>query len=214
MISLLMAIMGQAKSYDFGGKVIDEKGQPMEFVNVVLLSLPDSSFIQGAVTDEQGVFKIVTDVNQGLFKVTCMGYQTLYVNAGQNLTIQMQVDTQLLSEVVVKGQLPKTHAKGDAMRTTVAGTILEKAGTVSDALGKIPSLETERGGSVKVLGRGDAEVYINGRRVQDMNELARLRSDQILHVDVVQNPGARYAASTKAVVRITLKKAQGDGFSF
>ncbi|MBR4706043.1 MAG: outer membrane beta-barrel protein, partial [Paludibacteraceae bacterium] len=128
--------------------------------------------------------------------------------------IQMKEDTQLLSEVVVKGQLPKTHAKGDAMRTTVAGTILEKAGTVSDALGKIPSIETERGGSVTVLGRGDAEVYINGRKVQDLNELSRLRSDQIQHVDVVQNPGARYKASTKAVVRITLKKAQGEGFSF
>ena len=65
-----------------------------------------------------------------------------------------------------------------------------------------------------VLGRGDAEVYINGRKVQDLNELSRLRSDQIQHVDVVQNPGARYKASTKAVVRITLKKAQGEGFSF
>jgi hypothetical protein len=31
---------------------------------------------------------------------------------------------------------------------------------------------------------------------------------------VVQNPGARYAASVKAVVRITLKKAQGEGLSF
>ena len=50
--------------------------------------------------------------------------------------------------------------------------------------------------------------------MQDVKELSRLRSDQIQHVDVVQNPGARYAASTKAVVRITLKKAQGDGFSF
>ena len=100
--------------------------------------------------------------------------------------------------------MPKTHVKGDAMRTTVAGTILEKAGTVSDALSKIPSLEAERDGGVKVLGRGDAEVYINGRRVQDMKELSRLRSDQIQYVDVVQNPGARYKASTKAVVRITL----------
>ena len=113
--------------------------------------------------------------------------------------------TTQLSGVVVKGRLPKTRAKGDAMRTTVSGTILEKAGTVSDALAKIPSLETERGGSVNVLGRGEAEVYINGRKVQDMNELSRLRSVQILLVDVVQNPGARYAASTKAVVRITLK---------
>ena len=218
-ITALMALMmitmtAQAKTQDWGGRVIDEKGEPMPYVNVVLLSLPDSAFVQGAMTDMDGVFKIVTDVNDGLFKVTSVGYQTLYINAGQNLTIQMKEDTQLLSEVVVKGQLPKTHVKGDAMRTTVAGTILEKAGTINDALSKIPSLEAERDGGVKVLGRGDAEVYINGRRVQDMKELSRLRSDQIQHVDVVQNPGARYAASVKAVVRITLKKAQGEGLSF
>ncbi len=122
--------------------------------------------------------------------------------------------TQQLNGVVIKGRLPKTRVKGDAMRTKVAGSILEKAGTLSDALSKIPSLEAERDGGVKVMGRGEAEIYINGRRVQDVGELSRLRSDQILHVDVVQNPGARYAASTKAVVRITLKKAQGEGISF
>ena len=214
MAAMMMTMTMTAKTQDWGGRVIDEKGEPMPYVNVVLLSLPDSAFVQGAMTDMDGVFKIVTDVNKGLFKVTSVGYQTLYINAGEGLTIQMKEDTQLLSEVVVKGQLPKTHVKGDAMRTTVAGTILEKAGTISDALSKIPSLEAERDGGVKVLGRGDAEVYINGRRVQDMKELSRLRSDQIQHVDVVQNPGARYAASTKAVVRITLKKAQGEGLSF
>ena len=214
MAAMMMTLTISAKTQDWGGRVIDEKGEPMPYVNVVLLSLPDSAFVQGAMTDMDGVFKIVTDVNAGLFKVTSVGYQTLYINAGEGLTIQMKEDTQLLSEVVVKGQLPKTQVKGDAMRTTVAGTILEKAGTVSDALSKIPSLEAEREGGVKVLGRGDAEVYINGRRVQDMKELSRLRSDQIQYVDVVQNPGARYAASVKAVVRITLKKAQGDGFSF
>ena len=214
MAAIMMTVMTFAKTQDFGGRVIDEKGEPMPFVNVVLLSLPDSAFVQGGMTDEQGMFKIVTDVNDGLFKVTSVGYQTLYIKAGQDLTIQMKEDTQLLNEVVVKGQLPKTHVKGDAMRTTVSGTILEKAGTVSDALGKIPSLEAERDGAVKVLGRGEAEVYINGRKVQDVKELSRLRSDQIQHVDVVQNPGARYAASVKAVVRITLKKAQGEGFSF
>ena len=214
MAMMMMTTTAFGKTQDWGGRVIDEKGEPMPFVNVVLLSLPDSAFVQGAMTDEQGVFKIVTDVNNGLFKVTSIGYKTIFMKAGQDLTIQMQEDTQLLQEVVVKGQLPKTHVKGDAMRTTVAGTILEKAGTVSDALKRIPSLEADRNGAVKVLGRGDAEVYINGRRVQDLSELSRLRSEQIQYVDVVQNPGARYAASTKAVVRITLKKAQGEGISF
>ena len=211
---MMITLTASSKTQDWGGKVVDEKGEPMPFVNVVLLSLPDSAFVQGGMTDEQGMFKIVTDVNEGLFKVTSVGYETLYIKAGQDLTIQMKEDTQLLKEVVVKGQLPKTHVKGDAMRTTVAGTILEKAGTVSDALKRIPSLEADRDGKVSVLGRGAAEVYINGRRVQDPSELSRLRSEQIQHVDVVQNPGARYAASTKAVVRITLKKAQGEGISF
>ena len=213
-VAWMMVVAASAKTQDYSGKVIDQKGEPVAFVNVVLLSLPDSAFVQGAVSDEQGAFHIVTNVGDGLLKLSCVGYETLFVKAANDLTITMKEDAQMLGEVVVKSQLPKTLVKGDAMRTTVAGTILEKAGTVNDALSKIPSLEAERDGAVKVLGRGDAEVYINGRRVQDNSELSRLRSDQIQHVDVVQNPGARYAASTKAVVRITLKKAQGEGFSF
>ena len=213
-VAWMMVVAASAKTQDYSGKVIDQKGEPVAFVNVVLLSLPDSAFVQGAVSDEQGAFHIVTNASDGLLKLSCVGYETLFVKAANDLTITMKEDAQMLGEVVVKSQLPKTLVKGDAMRTTVAGTILEKAGTVNDALSKIPSLEAERDGGVKVLGRGDAEVYINGRRVQDNSELSRLRSDQIQHVDVVQNPGARYAASTKAVVRITLKKAQGEGFSF
>lgn len=212
--AMMMAITSAAKTLDISGKVIDENGEPMPYVNVVLLSLPDSAFVQGAVTDEQGLFRIVTDKNDGLLKLSYIGYETQYVKAANGLTIQMKEDTHMLGEVVIKSHLPKTFVKGDAMRTNVEGTILEKAGTVADALARVPSLEAERDGGVKVLGRGDAEVYINGRRVLDMKELSRLRSDQIQYVEVVQNPGARYAASTKAVVRIQLKKAQGEGFSF
>ena len=214
--AVMVSLSAWTKKQDVGGVVTDENGLPLPFVNVVLLSLPDSAFVQGAVTDEQGVFNIVTKQSEGLLKLSSIGYETLYIpyQAADRLTIRMREDATVLGEVVVKGDLPKTYAKGDAMRTTVAGSILEKAGTVSDALAKIPSLEAERDGAVKVLGRGDAEVYINGRRVLDLKELSRLRSEQMQHVDVVQNPGARYAASTRAVVRITLKKAQGEGLSF
>ena len=162
----------------------------------------------------EGHFRIATLKNDGLLKVSSIGYETQYLNPIDGLIITMNEASMMLGEVVIKSQLPKTRVKGEAMRTTVEGTILEKAGTVADALARVPSLEAERDGAVKVLGRGEAEVYINGRKVQDISELSRLRSDQIQHIDVIQNPGARYAASTKAVVRIQLKKAQGDGFGF
>lgn len=215
-IIMMIALSAGAKAPDVSGKVVDENGAPMPYVNVVMLSMPDSTYVQGGITDEQGTFKLTALQNGGLVKISYIGYQTLYINSSvvDLGTITLLPEATLLGEVVVVSKLPKTRVKGDAMRTTIEGTILEKAGTVADALARVPSLEAERDGGVKVLGRGDAEVYINGRKVPDMSELSRLRSDQIEHVDVIQNPGARYAASTKAVVRIQLKKAQGEGFSF
>ena len=70
MAAIMMTMMSFAKTQDFGGRVLDEKGEPIPYVNVVLLSLPDSAFVQGAMTDEQGMFNIVTDIKQGMFKVT------------------------------------------------------------------------------------------------------------------------------------------------
>ena len=48
----MITMMSFAKTKDVSGRVIDEQGQALPFVNVVLMSLPDSTFIQGAVTDE------------------------------------------------------------------------------------------------------------------------------------------------------------------
>ncbi|WP_407401029.1 outer membrane beta-barrel protein [Sodaliphilus sp.] len=147
----------------------------------------------------------------------------LLVLAQENVQMTDSLDMELdsimkhweitLDEVVVKSTLPKTQIKGDALRTTVAGSVLEKSGSTTDLLAKLPMLKAGKGEGVEVIGRGAAEVYINGRKVMDMNELDRLRSDQIQSVDIVQNPGARYSASTKAVVRIQLKKQQGEGIS-
>lgn len=79
-IALFMSMAAQAKTQDIGGKVIDENGQPLPYVNVVLLSLPDSAFVQGAMTDEQGMFNIVTNQSQGVLKLSSIGYETVFLD--------------------------------------------------------------------------------------------------------------------------------------
>ena len=199
----------------YSGKVTDEKNRPLPYANVVLLSLPDSAFVTGTVSDESGAFTLRGEKPKLLLRVSSIGYATIYNKVEkQDLgTIQLLPDAQLLGEVVVKGDLPKVQLKGDAQVTNVTGTILEKAGTGNDLLSKLPGVSAEEG-TVNVFGSGTAEIYINGRKIRNASELDQLSSDNVKRVEVVRNPGARYDATVKAVVRIYTKKAQGEGFGF
>ena len=202
-------------SQDIKGKIVDEKGEPLAFANVVLLNRQDSAFVKGVVSGEDGHFAINSACNNGIIKVTSVGYKTAWKDCtGENAgMIKMVADSKMLGEVVVKSSLPKTILKNGGMTTTVAGSVLEKAGTMEHLLDRIPNVSAQNG-NIKVFGRGEPIIYINGRQMRDRSELDRLSSDNIKSVEVIANPGARYAASTKAVIRITTKKIRGDGFGF
>ena len=44
------------------GKLTDEKNNAIDFANVAVLKLADSSFVAGAMTDGEGRFSILTPV--------------------------------------------------------------------------------------------------------------------------------------------------------
>ena len=55
-----------------------------------------------------------------------------------------------------------------------------------------------KGDGLEVIGRGAPAYYVNGRRIQDMDELKRLMSDEVSQVEVIMNPGAMYDATVIA----------------
>ena len=213
LIGCFLMMAACVKAQNISGQLVDEQHKPLPYANIVLLKA-DSTFVNGTITDEKGGFCISKDEKGKLLRISSVGYLTLYKEVNENLgTIQMKPDAQLLGEVVVKANLPVTRAKGDAMVTTVTGTLLEKAGNANDLLDKIPNVSAE-GGSVNVFGSGKAEIFINGRKMRSPSELEQLSSDNIKSVEVVHTPGARYDAEVKAVVRIFTKRPQGEGFGF
>ena len=209
---LFISISLQAQSIK--GKVIDKDGNPLEFVNVVMRTLPDSTFVTGAVTTEDGTFEVN---GQGdLLQFSIIGYEkhTLPVSHFKGETIVTMTDlSNTLNEVVVKGTLPKTSLKGNALVTTITGSVLEHEGNALDVLGKVPGMISMSGG-LEVIGRGSPLYYINGRKITDNSELRNLMSEDIKSIDVISNPGAEYGGEVRCVVRIRTIKRQGDGFSF
>lgn len=208
----LMAITSTAQS--ISGCVIDEQAQPMPFANVVLVNRADSAFIAGTVTKDDGTFSISTDIQDGLLKVTSVGYTTKYldVRTGNVGDIQMQPDTKELGEVVVKGERPQYKMTTGGMTVDIQNSLLKDVGTADDVLSMLPQVQGGDG-NFTVFAKGTPEIYINNKKVQNARELKQLKSTDIKSVDVITSPGAKYNAEVGAVIRIKTKKRQGDGIS-
>lgn len=197
------------------GKIVDEQGNAIQFANVAMLQSKDSVFVKGVVSDENGSFILNTPHQNGIVKVTCIGYRTVFLNVtDDNLgVIVLKEESMTLGDVIVKSSLPKSKLKNGAVITTVAGSVLEKTGNIYNLLDRIPNVTTQNG-KINIFGIGEPVIYINGKKVRDNTELDRLNPDEISTVEVKQNPGAQYASNVKAVIRINTKKRTKDGFGF
>lgn len=140
--------------------------------------------------------------------------ETTRMTEQEELTVTNFEDTTLvLNDIVITGQRPKTKLTGNSMVTRIQGSVLEKSGTAKEMLSKVPGMML-KGDDLEVLGKGTPIYYINGRKMNDKDELKRLRSEEIKEVEVITNPGAQYDATVSAVVRIKTVRRQGTGLGY
>ena len=194
------------------GTIIDENRQPVPYANVYLLHPSDSSVIGGGVSNEAGVFVIPYEMPTVLARVSYVGYKTKYLlcNNEHVGTIQIHPETMSVKGVVVTGERPKVQLKGSSLMMNVEGTVMERMGTAEDVLSRVPTI-SKKGEVFEILGKGTPIIYLNNRKLSDLQELKNIQSDNIKNIEVVQNPGARYDASVNAVIIIRTKRAAGEG---
>ena len=194
------------------GTIIDENRQPVPYANVYLLHPSDSTVIGGGVSNEAGVFVIPYEQPTVLARISYVGYKTTYrlCSDEQIGTIQILPEALTIKGVVVTGERPKVQLQGNSLIMNVEGTVMERMGTAEDVLSRVPTI-SKKGDVFEILGKGVPLIYLNNRKLTDMQELKNIQSDNIKNVEVIQNPGARYDASVNAVIIIHTKRAAGEG---
>ena len=211
-IAFLFCCFQPALSRTIDGIITDDNNSPLPYANIILFSLPDTTYLQGTVSQENGYFLIDGSPDNCLLRISFMGYETLFLPCKAHMgNIVLKKSTDILGEVIVKATLPRYTLTSEGIQTQVAGTALEKAGTTEDILKQVPGV-TKKGDDYEVFGKGKPIVYINGRKIDNTEELNMLKSSDVKHIEVIRNPGSEYDASVKAVIRIKTKKITGEGW--
>ena len=215
LISICLLISAGLTSYAqevLKGRVMDVENRPVAYANVALLSKADSTVVSGTITGDDGTFAIAAD-DDGILMVAMLGYETMYIMPSEGMTVTLKEDSTMLEGAVSTGMMVKTKVTANSMMTEIQGTVLGNSGTVLEMLGKVPGM-ISKGDELEVLGKGSPVIYINGRKLHDMNELKQMRSEDVQNVEVINNPGAQYDATVSAVVRIRTMRHEGEGFGF
>lgn len=194
------------------GVVMDEQQKPIPFANIVMSSSATNTYIAGCVTAEDGSFVLPYSEKDAILKVSYVGYTTQTLACKPNMSIVLKSDVQLLNTVTIKSTRPKAKFKDGAFTTLVSGTILAELGTANDMISQLPFVSGDDG-NWEIIGRGKPEIYLNGRKVEDTNELKRLSAKDILKAEIVTVPGTQYSSSTKAVIRLYAVRKRGQGLS-
>lgn len=203
----------EARTAEIRGRVVNEKNEPLAYSNVLLLSANDSTFVNGCVSRTDGSFLIIAEEGTPyILKASYIGYKTEVQTCHPNSILHLTPDTQLMQEVTVTARRPLIEVGPNGLKANVTGTSLAKMGSAAEMLSHLPFVTSSNGG-YSVLGCGSPVIYINSRKVRDAAELDRLRANEIISAEVITTPGAEYASSVAAVIRLRTIRQRGQGLS-
>lgn len=199
------------------GKVIDENThQSVEYANVSLMA-PDSTFITGTATDPNGTF-MVKEVKDGnyILCVSCIGYANSYLYI-RNLKANLQLGEVALSpdNVLLEGV---TITASPVIKRTDRQIILPtevQTKAASNGLTLLRNLQLSRiivnpiDNSIQVPGGESVQLRINGVEVSQA-EITAIRPADVLRVEYIDNPGARYG-NAGAVLNYIVKRRESGG---
>lgn len=221
-----LPIIGFAQEFELTGKVIDASMDfPLEYASVSAKSIEDGSIVNGGVTNREGMFSIKLEKGTYDLEIEYISFEVKYIS---NFTIDKDTDLGTiklgakageLDEVTVVAETTQVEVRLDKKIYTVGKDLTTAGGTVSDALGNVPSVTVDIDGAISLRGNNNVRILINGKPSSvagfgDQDVFQQLPAEAIESVEVITSPSARYdAEGTAGIINIILKREKTLGFN-
>jgi len=199
----------------------------LPFVSVVIKNVSDSSFVTGAITDEEGRFAIA-GIKSGNYSLefSFIGYvtkkQPLYVGTLTQFldlaTIELEENSSTLQEVEITAKQDDVSGKMDKKTFSVDDNIAQSGGSVLQTMQNLPGV-TVQDGKVQLRGNEKITVLIDGKQTAltgfgNQSGLDNIPASAIEKIEIINNPSSKYDANGNAgIINIIMKKNKQEGFS-
>ncbi len=216
------------ESITLSGLLLDKTAKtPLPFVSVQLLRQPDSAFVTGSISDEQGRF-VLQATAAGSYSLQCsfLGFETQKIpviigvlNKHYDLgKIEMQPSATQLSEVTVEGKQASISGNMDKKTYTLADNLSQSGGSVLNSLQNLPGVTIDQNGKLLMRGSDKVIILIDGKQTSltgfgAQKGLDNLPASAVERIEIINNPSAKYDANGMAgIVNIIYKKGKKAGF--
>ncbi|HEY5967335.1 MAG TPA: TonB-dependent receptor [Chitinophagaceae bacterium] len=222
----LNAQVDENKKYSVQGVVIDEKGKPISYSNILLYNVVDSVQVSATATDEKGKFGFSVTPGSYFLKISFLSYEEKVVqdisiiNKDVDIgSVSLQASPKVLSEVVVTSEKKLMELQLDKRVYNVSQDVSNIGANASEILENIPSVTVDVDGNVSLRGSQGVRILIDGKPsaltgLRSTDALRNLQGAMIDRIEVITNPSSRYDAEGETgIINIVLKKNKTRGFN-
>ncbi len=206
------------------GNIRNHAGEPIQFANVMLQESSDiDDLMKGAVSDELGRF-LIDKIAPGLHRLTVsfIGFETIdttldiaeTVDLG---TIVMHEEVNTLTNVSVTARRRLIRQEIDRIILDIENSILAGRGNALDVLASTPGVSVQND-QINMIGKSTVGILVDDKLInlspeEVANVLRTISSEDIMRIEVISNPSARYEAEgNSGLINIVLKKARRNSW--